>query len=205
MFCVKRTSWHVCLEGQPAAEISNASVVRAEQREKRMASLNICTYPDQVLRVKASPVRTFDRNLSKLIEDMAETMYNAPGIGLAANQVGQPIQVLVVDLQKPDYEQGLIVLVNPQIVAAEGEVSYEEGCLSVPEFFATIKRYDRVTVRAIDKHGNPVEIQASGLLAIALQHEMDHLNGKLIIDRIGPISRDIFIRKWKKKQREAKQ
>jgi peptide deformylase len=170
-----------------------------------MALLNICTYPDQVLRVKAAPVTTFDRNLTKLIEDMAETMYNAPGIGLAANQVGEPIQVLVIDLQRPDYEHGLMVLVNPQIVAAEGEITYEEGCLSVPEFFATLKRYDRLTVRAIDGHKNPVEIQASGLLAIALQHEMDHLNGKLIIDRIGPISKDIFIRKWKKKQREAKQ
>jgi peptide deformylase len=170
-----------------------------------MALLDICTYPDPVLREKASSIKTFDRNLSKLIEDMAETMYNAPGIGLAANQVGKPLQLLVIDLQKPDYEHGLIVLINPQIVTAEGEITYEEGCLSVPEFFATVKRFNQITVRAVDEHWNPVEIQASGLLAIALQHEMDHLNGKLIIDRIGSISRDIFIRKWKKKQREAKQ
>ena len=170
-----------------------------------MALLDICTYPDPVLREKACCIETFDRNLSKLIEDMAETMYNAPGIGLAANQVGKPVQLLVIDLQKPDYEHGLIVLINPRIVTAEGEITYEEGCLSVPEFFATVKRFDQITVRAVDEHRNPVEIQASGLLAIALQHEMDHLNGKLIIDRIGSISRDIFIRKWKKKQREAKQ
>jgi peptide deformylase len=135
---------------------------------------------------------------------MAETMYNAPGIGLAANQVGKPQQVLVVDLQKPDCEQGLIVLINPKIVAAEGEVTYEEGCLSVPEFFAAVKRFNQVTVSGVDTDRKPVEIQASGLLAIALQHEIDHLNGKLFIDRIGSISKDIFIRKWKKKQREAK-
>ncbi len=170
-----------------------------------MTVLDICTYPDPVLRMKASPVRTFDDNLRKLIEDMAETMYNAPGIGLAANQVGEPVQLLVIDLQKPDYEHGLIVLINPQIVASEGETTYEEGCLSVPEFFATVKRYDQVTVKAVDQHENPVQIQASGLLAIAIQHEIDHLNGKLIIDRIGSISRDIFIRKWKKKLKEAKQ
>jgi peptide deformylase len=170
-----------------------------------MAVLDICTYPDPVLRMKASPVRTFDDNLCKLIEDMAETMYNAPGIGLAANQVGEPIQLLVIDLQKPDYEHGLIVLINPQIVTAEGEVTYEEGCLSVPEFFTEVKRCNEVTVKAVDRDGNPVEIQASGLLAIAIQHEIDHLDGKLIIDRIGSISRDIFIRKWKKKLKEAKQ
>lgn len=170
-----------------------------------MAVLDICTYPDPVLRMKASPVRTFDDNLCKLIEDMAETMYNAPGIGLAANQVGEPIQLLVIDLQKPDDEHGLIVLINPQILAAEGDTTYEEGCLSVPEFFTEVKRWNQVTVKAVDEHENPVEIQASGLLAIAIQHEIDHLNGRLIIDRIGAISRDIFIRKWKKKLKEARQ
>ena len=176
-----------------------------QPKEKRMALLNICTYPNQILRVKASPVRIFDQNLCQLVEDMAETMYNAPGIGLAANQVGKPQQVLVIDLQKPEYEHGLIVLINPQIVAAEGEIAYEEGCLSVPEFFAVVKRFNQITVCGVDEHQNPVEIQASGLLAIALQHEMDHLNGKLFIDRIGSIAKDIFIRKWKKKHKEAKQ
>jgi peptide deformylase len=169
-----------------------------------MALLDVCTYPDPILRAKTSRVRAFDRNLAQLIQDMAETMYDAPGIGLAANQVGQSQQVLVIDLQRPDYEHGLIVLINPEIVAAEGEITYEEGCLSVPEFYATVKRCDQITVRGFDEHQNPVEIQASGLLAIALQHEIDHLNGKLFIDRIGSISKDIFIRKWKKKQREAK-
>ena len=168
-----------------------------------MALLEICTYPDPILRTKASPVSVFDEELRRLIADMAETMYHAPGIGLAANQVGRAEQVLVIDLQKPEYEQGLIVLINPEIVAGDGEVSYEEGCLSVPEFFATVKRSNEVTVRALDEHQNPVEIHATGLLAIALQHEMDHLNGRLFIDRIGSMAKDIFIRKWKKKQREA--
>ncbi len=168
-----------------------------------MALLEICTYPDPILRTEASPVSVFDEELRRLVADMAETMYHAPGIGLAANQVGRAEQVLVIDLQKPEYEQGLIVLINPEIVAADGEVTYEEGCLSVPEFFATVKRSNEVTVRALDEHWNPVEIQATGLLAIALQHEMDHLNGRLFIDRIGSMAKDIFIRKWKKKQREA--
>jgi len=168
-----------------------------------MALLEICTYPDPILRTKASPVSLFDEELRRLVADMAETMYHAPGIGLAANQVGRAEQVLVIDLQKPEYEQGLIVLINPEIVAADGEVTYEEGCLSVPEFFATVKRSNEVTVRALDEHRNPVEIQATGLLAIALQHEMDHLNGRLFIDRIGSMAKDIFIRKLKKKQREA--
>jgi peptide deformylase len=186
------------------ADCTQASGIVAQAKEKWMALLRICTYPDQILRVKASPVGTFDRSLCKLIEDMAETMYNAPGIGLAANQVGKSQRVLVIDLQRPECEQGLIVLVNPQIVAADGEITYEEGCLSVPEFFATVKRFDQVTVRGFDEHQNLLEIQASGLLSIALQHEIDHLDGKLFIDRIGSISRDIFIRRWKKKQREAK-
>jgi peptide deformylase len=179
--------------------------VPSQPKEEMMAVLDICTYPDPVLRMKASPVRTFDEDLSKLVEDMVETMYDAPGIGLAANQVGKPMQLLVIDLQKPDDEHGLIVLINPQIVATEGETTYEEGCLSVPEFFTTVKRCNQVTVKAVDEHENPVEIQASGLLAIAIQHEIDHLNGKLIIDRLGSISRDIFIRKWKKKLKEARQ
>lgn len=193
------------MPGLRPAGCSHASGVPVQPKEKRMALLNICTYPDQILRVKASPVKTFDGSLCKLIEDMTETMYNAPGIGLAANQIGICQRVLVIDLQRPDCEQGLIVLVNPQVVAAEGEVVYEEGCLSVPEFFANVKRFNQITVRGFDEQQNPVEIQASGLLAIALQHEMDHLEGKLFIDRIGSISRDIFIRRWKKKQREANQ
>lgn len=169
-----------------------------------MASLQICTYPDPILRRKAEPVATVDREVRRLIDAMAETMYSAPGIGLAANQVGRAQRVLVVDLQRPDYDQGLLVLVNPRIVAASGETTYEEGCLSVPEFFSNVKRYEHVTVQGLDKDGKPIEIEASGLLAVVLQHEIDHLEGRLFIDRLGTITRELFKRKWKKRLKEDK-
>lgn len=170
-----------------------------------MAFLEICTYPHPVLREKAADVDKVDRQVRKLIDDMAETMYEAPGVGLAANQVGRLLRLIVIDLQKPEH-QGLIVLVNPRIVSAQGETTYEEGCLSVPEFFSNIKRYGEVTVRGFDQDEKPVEITASGLLAVVLQHEIDHLEGRLFIDHMGPISKDIFKRKWKKKlqQKETK-
>lgn len=168
-----------------------------------MALLNICVYPNPVLRVKARPIGTVDAAVRKLIEDMAETMYDAPGIGLAANQVGKPLRVIVIDLQREEDPHGLIVLVNPEIVQASGELVWEEGCLSVPEFFAEVHRHENVTVRGLNADGKPVEIQADGLLAVALQHEIDHLNGRLFIDHLNPIKRDIFKRKWKKRLLEA--
>lgn len=170
-----------------------------------MAVLNICTFPDPILRARALPVTEFNGELQRLVEDMTETMYKAPGIGLAANQVGVSLQVLVVDLQRTDDQTGHLVLVNPEVVCAEGEITYEEGCLSVPEFFATVKRHERLTVRGLDQFGKPLEIQASGLLAVVLQHEMDHLAGKLFIDRIGFVSKDIFMRKWRKRLKEVKE
>lgn len=168
-----------------------------------MASLEICKYPHQILRKKCMNVDRMDRHVRKLIDDMAETMYQAPGIGLAANQVGQPLRILVVDLQKPEDNHGLIVLINPRILEARGEITYEEGCLSVPDYYAPVKRYGDIRVQGLNEDMKPVEIQASGLLAVVLQHEMDHLDGKLFIDRLGPISRDIFKRKWKKKHKEG--
>lgn len=168
-----------------------------------MACVQICTYPDPILKQKAEPIEKVDLEICRLIDDMAETMYEAPGIGLAANQVGKALRLLVVDLQRPEYEHGLIVLVNPEIVSASGETSFEEGCLSVPEYFATVKRAEEVTVCGLDQHGKSVQIEASGLLAVVLQHEIDHLEGKLFVDRLGPIARDIFRRKWKKKLKEA--
>ena len=168
-----------------------------------MAILEICVYPDPVLREKADDVDKVDRHVRKLIDDMAETMYEAPGVGLAGNQVGRPLRLVVIDLQRPEQQNGLIVLVNPRIVAARGTIIHEEGCLSVPGYFSNVKRYEEVTVQALDPDEKPVEIQASGLLAIALQHEIDHLDGRLFIDRMGPIARDIFRRKWKKQQKEA--
>jgi peptide deformylase len=170
-----------------------------------MALLEICTYPDPVLREKAIRVEKVDRELRKLIDDMAETMYDAPGIGLAANQVGKPLRLVVIDIQKPEDEHGLIVLVNPEIVSGQGEITCEEGCLSVPEFFSKVKRFEEVVVQGIDPHEKTCRIEATGLLAVALQHEIDHLEGKLFIDRIGLIARDIFKRKWKKKLKEERE
>jgi peptide deformylase len=169
-----------------------------------MALLSICTYPDPILRQRAQPVETIDNEVLCLIDDMAETMYDAPGIGLAANQVGRTLRVIVIDLQKEECN-GLIALINPELVSASGEITYEEGCLSVPEFYSSVKRHQDVVVCALNREGEKIEIQACGLLAIALQHEMDHLDGKLFIDRISPVARDIFKRKWKKKQKEEKE
>jgi peptide deformylase len=167
--------------------------------------LPICKYPDPVLRQKAERVKNIDNGLQRLIDDMVETMYNAPGIGLAANQVGRPFSVLVIDIQREEYEYGLIVLINPELVSARGEITFEEGCLSVPEYFANVTRHEEVVVRGLDRQGEKIEIAAGGLLAIALQHEMDHLEGKLFIDRINPIARDIFKRRWKKKFKEERE
>ncbi|MEN6437828.1 MAG: peptide deformylase [Syntrophobacter sp.] len=170
-----------------------------------MAVLKICTYPDPVLREQSEPVEVIDEDIQQLINDMAETMYSAPGVGLAANQVGRPLRLIVIDVQKEDCDQGLITLINPELVNASGEASFEEGCLSVPEFFASVKRAEEVIVRGLNRQGEEVEISTGGFLAIVLQHEMDHLDGKLFIDRINPVTRDIFKRKWKKKHKEAKE
>jgi len=160
--------------------------------------LQICIYPDPVLRQKARLVKNIDNGIQRLIDDMVETMYHAPGIGLAANQVGRPLSLLVIHIQREESEYGLIVLINPQMVSSRGETTFEEGCLSVPEYYANVTRPEEVVVRGLDRRGEKIEIAAGGLLAIALQHEMDHLEGKLFIDRISPIARDIFKRRWKK-------
>ena len=168
-----------------------------------MACLEICTYPDPILKKGAAPIEKVDDDICRLIDDMAETMYEAPGIGLAANQVGKPLRLVVIDLQRPEYHHGLIVLINPEIVSATGETTCEEGCLSIPEYFAKVKRAEEVTVCGLDRHGKSIRIEASGLLAVVLQHEIDHLEGTLFVDRLGPIARDLFKRKWKKKLKEA--
>ncbi len=170
-----------------------------------MSLLTICIYPDPVLRQKAQRVKNIDNGIQRLIDDMVETMHHAPGIGLAANQVGRPLRVLVIDIQREECEYGLIVLINPELASARGETMVEEGCLSVPEYFANVARHEEVVVRGLDRRGEKIEIAAGGLLAIALQHEMDHLEGKLFIDRISPIARDIFKRRWKKKFKEERE
>ena len=164
-----------------------------------MAILQICTYPEEILRHPAEPVTEIDEEVVKLVEHMAETMYSAPGIGLAATQVGVAKQVLVADIAARKPESELIVLINPEIVAAEGEVIFEEGCLSVPDYQAEVKRHEKITVRGLNLKGEEVEIEAEGLLAIVLQHEIDHLNGKLFIDRLSKLKRDLYKRRLRKK------
>jgi peptide deformylase len=170
-----------------------------------MAIREIRKYPDPVLRNKTSRVEQIDNSISRLIEDMVETMHAAPGVGLAANQVGVPLQIAVIDLSlREDKEQQhpLFVIINPEVLAMEGTVIEEEGCLSIPEYAENVKRAARVKVRAQDRTGKSFELEAEGLLAKALQHEIDHLNGLLYIDRLSPLKKNIFKRRYKRKLTE---
>ena len=166
-----------------------------------MALREIRLYPDPVLRNKTSPVVRIDSTLDRLIEDMVETMHAAPGVGLAANQVGVPLQLAVIDLSAREDEgqrHPLIVIINPQILSMEGSVIEEEGCLSIPDYAEKVKRAARVKVRAQDRSGKPFEIEAEGLLAKAFQHEIDHLNGLLFVDRLSPLKKSLFKRRFRK-------
>jgi peptide deformylase len=156
------------------------------------------------LHAPAAPVATFDAPLGTLIDDMVETMYAEPGIGLAAPQIGVPLRVAVIDLSVGKKGGELITLVNPEIVDRDGMQLEDEGCLSVPGFTATVPRPTRVVVRAFDRHGQPQTIEGTGLLARALQHELDHLDGKLFLDRIHGIKRDMIVRKIRKLDRAGK-
>ena len=161
-----------------------------------MATLEIKKYPDEVLRKKTETVNEFDDGLQRLIDDMVETMYAAPGLGLAANQVGVLKQVMVIDVGTGEEESSLMVLVNPEIVLMEGENESDEGCLSVPDYTTIVKRADKVKVKCLDRHGKPCEIEGEGLMAKALQHEIDHLNGILFVDRIGRIKKEFFKKRY---------
>ena len=166
-----------------------------------MALRNICTYPDPVLRTKTARVGTIDNATNRLIDDMIETMHAAPGVGLAANQVGVSLQLAVIDLshvEDEDRRHPLLVLINPEFLSMEGSVTEEEGCLSIPEYAESVKRAAKVKVRALDRSGKPYELEARGLLAKALQHEIDHLNGLLFIDRLSPLKKNIFKRRFRK-------
>lgn len=165
-----------------------------------MAVLEIKKYPDKILKEKTEPVREFDGELQRLIDDMIETMYTAPGIGLAANQVGVSKQVLTVDVRSIQEQGDLIVLINPEVVSSDGECEIEEGCLSLPEYKTALKRPEKIRVRGQDRKGGPLEFECDGLLARALQHEIDHLNGILLIDRIGRIKKEFFKKRYKKTQ-----
>jgi len=167
-----------------------------------MAVLEIRQYPDPVLKGGCKPVHDITQEIHALIEDMVETMYDAPGVGLAAPQVGVPLRLAVIDVSTEDEKKPLLVLINPEIVAYEGEQEEEEGCLSVKGHYATVKRYAKVRVRAHDRDGKPFEMDGEGLLARAFQHELDHLDGMLFIDRLSPLKRDLLKRKLKKQMKE---
>jgi peptide deformylase len=165
-----------------------------------MAKLTILEYPDSRLRTKAAPVERVDDSIAGLIDDMFETMYAAPGIGLAATQVNVHKRVLVVDISQDRTEP--LAFVNPEIVEREGSVEAEEGCLSVPGIFDTLStRAERVVVRALDRDGKSFELEAGGLLAVCIQHEMDHLEGKLFVDYLSDLKRT-RIRKKLEKERQ---
>ena len=161
-----------------------------------MAILEIKEYGEPVLREKALPVEEVTPEILNLIKDMAETMYADSGVGLAAPQVGVSKRIILVDGE----EDGLIVLINPMIVKSEGEVVAEEGCLSIPGVYSQVRRSSKVTVRALNENGDSIEITKEGLTARALQHEIDHLDGILFIDRIGRMERQILLNKLKKKK-----
>lgn len=164
-----------------------------------MAILDILCYPDPRLHTKAKPIKTVDATIQKLIEDMAETMYAAPGIGLAATQVNQHIQLIVMDISET--KDQLQVFINPQIIEKNGVRDYEEGCLSVPGIYETVTRAETITVEALDKNGQPFTLQADGLLSICIQHEMDHLLGKVFVEYLSPLKRNRIKTKMVKLQR----
>ncbi|GAB2668167.1 peptide deformylase [Arenimonas aestuarii] len=166
-----------------------------------MAKLPILEFPDPRLRTVAKPVETVDDALRVLVDDMFETMYAAPGIGLAATQVDVHQRLLVLDVSEDQSRP--MVFINPEILSAEGHQVYQEGCLSVPGIYADVKRANSVRVKALDRDGKPFEIEADGLLAVCIQHEMDHLAGKVFVDYLSPLKREQVRKKLAKQQREA--
>lgn len=165
-----------------------------------MATLTILNYPDPRLHTVAKPVTEVNDTIRKLIDDMAETMYAAPGIGLAATQVNQHIQLIVIDTTKE--QNNLQVFINPKIVAKSGQQEYEEGCLSVPGIYENVTRAEKITVEAFDKNGKKFKLDAEGLLAVCIQHEMDHLLGKVFVEYLSPLKRNRIKTKMIKHNRE---
>ncbi|MGB0133931.1 peptide deformylase [Dokdonella sp.] len=166
-----------------------------------MTVLTILEFPDPRLRTKAKPVELFDAALKRLSEDMLETMYDAPGIGLAASQVDRHIQMLVLDVSEE--KDSPMTLINPRILERSGSQTCQEGCLSVPGIFADVDRADRIRVAAQDLQGKEIELEADGLFAVCIQHEMDHLVGKLFVDYLSPLKRDMVRKKLEKQRRHA--
>ena len=163
--------------------------------------LDILEYPDRRLRKVATPVVTVTPEVRKLVRDLAETMYAAPGIGLSATQVDVHKRIIVIDVS-PTHDQ-LAVFIDPEILSADGESDCEEGCLSVPGYYEKVRRAARVTVRALNEQGEPFELSADGMLAVCIQHEMDHLVGKVFVDYLSPLKRARLTTRMRKKQRMA--
>jgi len=166
-----------------------------------MALLHILEYPDPRLKKVAAPVTAFTPEIERLVRDMAETMYAAPGVGLAATQVDVHKRVIVIDIS--DTKDELRVFINPELLAADGEAECEEGCLSVPGYYDKVTRAARVVVRAQNERGEPFTLEAEGLLAVCIQHEMDHLEGKVFVERLSPLKRARLLAKLRKKQKLA--
>lgn len=166
-----------------------------------MAILNILKYPDPKLHTVAKPVQGVDEAVRKLIDDMAETMYDAPGIGLAATQVDVHRQIIVIDISEE--RNDLKTFINPRLTRTEGVADKEEGCLSVPGVFDIVKRAEKITVTALDRDGNSFSLDAEGLLAVCIQHEMDHLQGKVFVEYLSQLKQSRIRTKMKKAQRKA--
>jgi peptide deformylase len=164
-----------------------------------MALRKILCLPDPQLRLISAPVTAVDKSTRQLADDMLETMYDAPGIGLAAIQIGVAQRMVVIDLAKKDEPKEPIVLINPEVIKASDEVSvYEEGCLSIPDYYEEVERPTRITFRFMDLNGKTAELEADGLLATCVQHEIDHLDGKLFIDYLSKLKRDRVMKKFSK-------
>ena len=166
-----------------------------------MAILEILHFPDPRLRKHAEPVSEVDDAIRQIVDDMFETMYSAPGIGLAATQVNVQQQIIVIDISKDQNEP--LVLINPEILERDGEEEMEEGCLSVPGYYETVRRADRIRVRALDRDGQAFELETDDLLAVCIQHEMDHLAGKLFVDYLSPLKRQRIQKKLEKAARQG--
>lgn len=173
-----------------------------------LATLTILKYPDARLRQKSKPIEVFDEMLHTFLDDMYETMMSSNGVGLAAIQVGRPLQAVVINIPREDneqYKEDMLEIINPVFLKQEGEIEWDEGCLSVPNFYESIKRFDEVTIAYNDRYGNEKVLQAQGFLAVAIQHEIDHLKGILFVDKLPILRRKKFEKEIKRIQKEQSQ
>jgi peptide deformylase len=169
-----------------------------------MAVLEILKYPHPTLKKRSKEVEKIDDDIKRLIHDMAETMYDANGVGLAACQIGVSQRAIVLDVSPVDPQYHFFAMINPEIISQEGEVDHEEGCLSVPDCFEKVKRVEKIRVKGISPEGKEMEVAGEGILAFALQHEIDHLNGILILDRLSQLKREIYRNRLKKGKRSLR-